>query len=627
MPGISDDEDKVVFKTPVESSKNAPLGGSGTPVGPRSASLGTPAAPTPNSFKGQDVDGDQITAKTSSPASANAQWTFPSKPFGGNKDSDPSWVMPDQVRDNKKINDGSKEKHNANGVLAPPAEITEANQPHSRQSSAGDSSSFDSPAIPTPGHFKPMTTENPKGDFSANGAVLNGYGQQYGYDGVDMGFGGHPANGIPAHQMHAGMHPSAMSPLMGSISHGMHGPMPPFSPPIPRQMQHAPMSPDSQAPFGSRPEDYASYHNSLRGGANARQQNGTATYPTLNNQQGATNPAFAYGSPPSSGYNPALMSPTLASPTFMAGANPYSPIHAPTPFSPYAATQPMSAAFDMMAPLSPPPVNGVNRGPNQARGHGYSASQPPNMRDGNQGNVVRSTPGRQAQPRAQQPRPAPAAALNHGHSLSLPHGPYSPQLNGIPYGPMSPPPFPGYYPALGQHVPVHAISPELIQAMAGMAVAGSPPTAASQQAYNQSVQNAMGGLQQDPQVMALIQQGGGPSANNRKLGLYKTELCRSWEEKGSCKYGEKCQFAHGEAEQRRVERHPKVCMHLIAYLQLYSYVFQSVQDGDLPHVLGFGIVSLWKEVLLHSYRVARQRCCRGCWQRRARRRSTRQWSF
>jgi hypothetical protein len=50
----------------------------------------------------------------------------------------------------------------------------------------------------------------------------------------------------------------------------------------------------------------------------------------------------------------------------------------------------------------------------------------------------------------------------------------------------------------------------------------------------------------------------GPSANNRKLGLYKTELCRSWEEKGSCRYGPKCQFAHGEDEIRKVTRHPKV---------------------------------------------------------------------
>ncbi|KDQ54779.1 hypothetical protein JAAARDRAFT_348656 [Jaapia argillacea MUCL 33604] len=51
--------------------------------------------------------------------------------------------------------------------------------------------------------------------------------------------------------------------------------------------------------------------------------------------------------------------------------------------------------------------------------------------------------------------------------------------------------------------------------------------------------------------------GNGPSANNRKLGLYKTELCRSWEEKGTCRYGAKCQFAHGEDEIRKVPRHPK----------------------------------------------------------------------
>ena len=50
----------------------------------------------------------------------------------------------------------------------------------------------------------------------------------------------------------------------------------------------------------------------------------------------------------------------------------------------------------------------------------------------------------------------------------------------------------------------------------------------------------------------------GPNANNRKLGLYKTELCRSWEEKGTCRYGAKCQFAHGEEELRQVQRHPKV---------------------------------------------------------------------
>jgi len=41
-------------------------------------------------------------------------------------------------------------------------------------------------------------------------------------------------------------------------------------------------------------------------------------------------------------------------------------------------------------------------------------------------------------------------------------------------------------------------------------------------------------------------------------GRYKTELCRSYEESGgSCRYGEKCQFAHGASELRSVDRHPR----------------------------------------------------------------------
>lgn len=38
---------------------------------------------------------------------------------------------------------------------------------------------------------------------------------------------------------------------------------------------------------------------------------------------------------------------------------------------------------------------------------------------------------------------------------------------------------------------------------------------------------------------------------------YKTELCRPFEEHGKCKYGEKCQFAHGKHELRHMVRHPK----------------------------------------------------------------------
>jgi len=72
-----------------------------------------------------------------------------------------------------------------------------------------------------------------------------------------------------------------------------------------------------------------------------------------------------------------------------------------------------------------------------------------------------------------------------------------------------------------------------------------------------ALQNQAIGITNTGSSNAGSQSGNGPSANNRKLGLYKTELCRSWEEKGSCRYGTKCQFAHGEEELRSVARHPK----------------------------------------------------------------------
>jgi len=39
--------------------------------------------------------------------------------------------------------------------------------------------------------------------------------------------------------------------------------------------------------------------------------------------------------------------------------------------------------------------------------------------------------------------------------------------------------------------------------------------------------------------------------------LYKTELCKHFGETGNCRYGPKCQFAHGMDELRGVLRHPK----------------------------------------------------------------------
>lgn len=84
-----------------------------------------------------------------------------------------------------------------------------------------------------------------------------------------------------------------------------------------------------------------------------------------------------------------------------------------------------------------------------------------------------------------------------------------------------------------------------------------PPRMQVQYPNQFSVMSPPSTLNHEPVVTSVTVNGQGPSANNRKLGLYKTELCRSWEEKGSCRYGSKCQFAHGEEELRKVARHPK----------------------------------------------------------------------
>ncbi|XP_070705279.1 mRNA decay activator protein ZFP36L1b isoform X2 [Pempheris klunzingeri] len=57
-----------------------------------------------------------------------------------------------------------------------------------------------------------------------------------------------------------------------------------------------------------------------------------------------------------------------------------------------------------------------------------------------------------------------------------------------------------------------------------------------------------------PQPVSQPCVGGGSQVN---LSRYKTELCRPFEENGACKYGDKCQFAHGMRELRSLSRHPK----------------------------------------------------------------------
>ncbi|KAL0972874.1 hypothetical protein UPYG_G00195900 [Umbra pygmaea] len=50
---------------------------------------------------------------------------------------------------------------------------------------------------------------------------------------------------------------------------------------------------------------------------------------------------------------------------------------------------------------------------------------------------------------------------------------------------------------------------------------------------------------------------GGSASGSPTSSRYKTELCRTFAESGICKYGGKCQFAHGFDELRDLNRHPK----------------------------------------------------------------------
>lgn len=61
-------------------------------------------------------------------------------------------------------------------------------------------------------------------------------------------------------------------------------------------------------------------------------------------------------------------------------------------------------------------------------------------------------------------------------------------------------------------------------------------------------------LSEPKQGLKGSSQNGNNSTNSSR---YKTELCRPFEESGVCKYGDKCQFAHGYQELRTLTRHPK----------------------------------------------------------------------
>lgn len=62
--------------------------------------------------------------------------------------------------------------------------------------------------------------------------------------------------------------------------------------------------------------------------------------------------------------------------------------------------------------------------------------------------------------------------------------------------------------------------------------------------------------------------------NQLGINRYKTEMCRPFQEYGFCRYGDKCQFAHGTHELRPLPRHPK-------YKTEYCKTFYS--EGYCPY--------------------------------------------
>ncbi|KAH7575631.1 hypothetical protein ACOSP7_004585 [Xanthoceras sorbifolium] len=78
------------------------------------------------------------------------------------------------------------------------------------------------------------------------------------------------------------------------------------------------------------------------------------------------------------------------------------------------------------------------------------------------------------------------------------------------------------------------------------------------------------------------------SSNNS--GFYKTEICRSWEDFGKCRFGAKCQFAHGKEEVRPtrfsvMKNKSEICKSYITGSCLYGskchFVHQMMTDSAL----------------------------------------------
>ncbi|KAI0076280.1 hypothetical protein K474DRAFT_1598415 [Panus rudis PR-1116 ss-1] len=241
----------------------------------------------------------------------------------------------------------------------------------------------------------------------------------------------------------------------------------------------------------------------------AAQNSGISSQYSSNNR--SNGPSYRSGP---RGYNPQAQAPVVPTPTNFAY---------PTPLHP-SMNNSQQQLYDMMIPMTPPIDNPTMARVQQQggfRGHQHSASDPASLRD-----------------------PATIALINN-----------SMQAFANMYPTAIPPPmFPNQF--YGAPQDAYA-SPELAMMARLQAQYSGPYGVAMPPAASLPLASVPGTTNASPSPNPPGSTGSGPSANNRKLGLYKTELCRSWEEKGTCRYGAKCQFAHGEEELRKVQRHPK----------------------------------------------------------------------
>ena len=102
---------------------------------------------------------------------------------------------------------------------------------------------------------------------------------------------------------------------------------------------------------------------------------------------------------------------------------------------------------------------------------------------------------------------------------------------------------------------------------------------------------------QDTSVhMNTTAEGASGTANPR----FKTEICRNFKEKGTCLYGELCQFAHGKHELRvssSVRRDIRFTTFVYSAEGLCSA--QQIQDQALSEVLDCRILRVWTKMQLH----------------------------